>query len=508
MVSFANINPTYKLPGVSVEVDPSQAGTPVNPKWLALHATKTAAGVAPANQLIAVGTQADADRLMGPGSMGARMFKAAFVLNRGTPIYFLPVAEPAAGVAASGTITVASAPTAAGTIPLYIAGQRLQVLAGSADTTTQVATRIANAINAATDLPVTASAATGVVTVTAKWKGISGNDIRIEDSYRGFYGGEVLPAGLSLTYSGSNFLTGGTGVPDLTSAIANFGDGPHKFLALPYNDSGSFTLWDTELGFTDSGRWGWIRQSYGQAWSVKRDTYANLMSYGPSNNSPVISVLAIEPTSPTPVWEWAAAYAARAASALSADPARPLQTLTLDGCLPAPLAGRFSKAQLNSLAQVGLAIQGTDLDGSTGGVPQILREQTSYQRNASGQADNAYEVATTLATLDEVLTRFRQGLSNKFGRHKLASNGTRFGAGQAIVTPLILKAEIVAIYEGAELDGLVENTAIFKNVLVVERSSTNPDSIEVLLPPDIVNGLRRLPIRAQFRLQFPAALAA
>ncbi|GJE45364.1 phage tail sheath C-terminal domain-containing protein [Methylobacterium soli] len=508
MVSFASINPTWKLPGVSIEVDPSQAGTPVNPRWLVLHGIKLAAGQAPADRLIAVGTQADADRLAGQGSMLARMFKVAFAINRGTPIFFLPVAEPSAGVKATGTITVAAAPTVAGTIPLYIAGQKLQVLVGSSDTTAQVATKIANAINATGDLPVTAAAASAVVTLTAKWKGLSGNDIRVEDSYRGFYGGELLPAGLSLTYPTDNVLSGGTGTPDLTSAIANYGDGPHKFLALPFNDSGSFSLWDTEFGFSDSGRWGWVRQSYGQVWSVKRDSYANLFAYGPTNNSAVISPLALEPTSPTPTWEWTAAYAARAAGALSADPARPLQTLTLDGCLPAPQSGRFSKAQLNGLAQVGLAIQGTDLDGTSAGIPQILREQTSYQRNASGQADNSYEVATTLSTLDEVLTRIRQGLSTKFGRVKLTSNGTRFGAGQAIVTPLIIKAEIVAIYEGLEIDGIVENTTLFKNYLVVERSSTNPDTVEVLLPPDIVNGLRRLNVKAQFRLQFPSSLAA
>ena len=65
MVSFLNINPADKLPGTRVEIDPSQAGTPVNPKFICLHGIKTAAGTAPVNQLIAVGTQRDADTLGG-----------------------------------------------------------------------------------------------------------------------------------------------------------------------------------------------------------------------------------------------------------------------------------------------------------------------------------------------------------------------------------------------------------------------------------------------------------
>lgn len=507
MVSFANINPNYKINGTRVEIDPSQAGTPVNPKYLVLHGTKLASGVAPADRLIAVGTQSDADKFGGQGSMLSAMFRRAFAKNRGTPIYFLPVVEPAAGVAASGTVTISAAPTAAGTISFYVAGQKVQVQVGSADTAAQVATRLAAALNAALDLPVTASAATNVVTLTAKWKGTTGNDIRFEDSYLGFYGNETLPAGLALTYSGSNQLTGGTGTPDLTSAIANYGDGPHKFLALPFNDSGSFALWNTEFGFSDSGRWGWIRQSYGQIWSARRDTFSGHAAYGPSNNTAQLSVLPFETLSPTPIWEWAATYAAVAASAFSADPARPLQTLSLDGCLPAPVGARFSKAQLNSLAQVGLAIQGTDLNGATGGIPQIIREQTTYQKSVNGLADNAYELATTLSTLDEVITRLRAGIDNKYPRSKLASNGTRLGPGQAAVTPNIIKGEIVALYQTMEIEGLVENTALFKQVLVVERSATNPDALDVLFPPDIINGLRGTNVRCQFRLQFPAASA-
>jgi phage tail sheath gpL-like len=257
-------------------------------------------------------------------------------------------------------------------------------------------------------------------------------------------------------------------------------------------------------GFSDSGRWGWLRQSYGQIYSAKRDTYANLLTWGPTNNSAVISPLAVEQTAPSPLWEWAAAYAAQAARAFGIDPARPLQTLELLSCRPAPRDLRFNKTQLNALAKTGLAVQGTDVDGGTGaGIPIILREQSSYQKNSYGMQDNAYELMTTLATLDEILTDLRRTITNKYPRHKLANNGTRFGPGQAIITPNLAKAELISRYAYLEYVGLAENVKAFKDNLIVVRSEQEPNTLEVLYPPDLINQLRRFNVKAQFRLQFP-----
>ena len=506
MVSFSQIPAGWKVPGTSIEVDPSQAGTPTNPKWALLIGHKTTAGSAPADVPVAVGSEADAKALFGNGSMLARMFTKFFGVNRSQVMFCVPIAEPAAGTAASGTVTISSAPSQSGVLAFYVAGQKVAVAVGQTDTATQVATKLAAAINANVDLPVTVTSSGAVLTVFARWKGSTGNDIRVEDSILGLNGGEVLPTGLAITYPTNNILSGGAGTPDLTNAIANLGDAPYKFVANAFTDSAALALLATEYGFGDGGRWGWMRQTYGQIFSARRDTYSSHMTWGVGFNHPVSYVMAVEPQSPSPVWEWAGVFAGNAAKALTSDPARPLQTLVLSGILPAPKASRFNKGQLNALAGAGLAIQGTDLDGQQLGVPTIQREQSQYQRNTQGQADNAYELATTLATLDEVFTRLRQAIGNKFPRSKLANDGTRFGPGQAIVTPKIIKGEIIAQYGLMEYDGLVENLKAFKDALIVERSSTDPNAVECVFPPDILNQLRRFNVRAAFRLQFPAAI--
>ena len=190
--------------------------------------------------------------------------------------------------------------------------------------------------------------------------------------------------------------------------------------------------------------------------------------------------------------------AAKAARGLTNDPARPLQTLALNSILAAPLHERFNRMELNAIAGYGIATQ----EMGSEGVPMILRETTTYQLNLYGQGDDAYELVTTLATLARLLRNQKQAITSKFPRHKLANDGTRFGPGQAIVTPGIIKAELVAEYRQDEYNGLVEDTKSFKNNLLVERDPNNPNRVNVLYPPDLINQLRVFAVLAQFRLQY------
>jgi phage tail sheath gpL-like len=497
-VSFSQISTTGNyVPLLAIEMDPSQAGTDT----AVLRGLITGymnSGTATPGVRVVVGRPAQAIALFGAGSMLERMCARWFAINQNTPLTVLPITQPAAGVAATGTITVSSPPTQAGTLTLYIAGYPVPVLVGASDTPTVVATSIAAAINANIYVPVAATASAGVVTLTCDFKGITGNDILVIANYRGVNGGESMPAGLAVTFANNGFLSGGTGVPDWTAPIAALGDSPFEFVAMPFNDTGSLAAWGLEYGFSATGRWGINRQTYGGIYSAIRGTYAAHLAYGPNQNYPTITVMALEQRVPAPVWEVAAAYASRAGVALSADPARPLQTLPFDGILPALPQDRFAKLELKGIASVGLAIQGT-----VAGVMQILREQTTYQFNSYGQADNSYQLVTTLSTLAAINRRLQTAITNKYPRHKLANDGTNFGAGQAILTPNALKAELVAQYRQMEFDGLVENTNLFKKNLIVERSSTDPDRVNVLLPPDIINGFRFGAILNQFRLQYP-----
>ena len=497
-ISFSQIPANIKVPLYWVEVDPSKAGLPVIKQPSLLVGTAIDAGDAPFDIPIAIGSQAQADAHFGLGSELARMFKAFFSNNFGNEVWGLPMQEPIGAIAATGIITVTAAPTEAGTIHLYISGEHVAVNIGTTDTVTQIASAIGAAVNADLNLPVTATMAAGVVTLKAVWKGVGGNEIRVDTNYYGSIGGEITPIGLGITLPVTRFLTGGTGTPDFDVAIANLGEQEFEYVALPWTDSNTLFDWDQEYGFTDQGRWGWQRQHFGHVFGAKRGTYPDLVTFGLTHNSGVISILAFEVASPSPAFEWCAAYTAKAQRALVNDPARPLQTLSLNDIKLAPLQDRFNFVELNSLALNGLAIQKAGSDFQ----PMLAREQTTYQLNLYGMPDDAYELVTTLATLARLLRNQRHAITSKFPRHKLANDGTRFGPGQAIVTPGIIKGELIAQYRQDEFNGLVEDTRNFKRHLLVERDPNDPNRVNVLYPPDLINQLRIFAVLAQFRLQY------
>jgi phage tail sheath gpL-like len=496
-ISFANIPANIKVPLYWVEVDPSMAGLPtINLR--ALLVGIAVGGTAADDIPVPIGSQAQADAQFGEGSELARMFQAFFANNFANEVWGLPVAAPTGAAAASGDIVITAAPTAAGTIHLYVCGDYIPVNVLTTDTPTTIGQAIADAINAQTQLPVTAVNAAGTVTLTSVFMSVNANEINVSTNYYGTIGGQQTPVGLGITLPVTGFLTGGTGTPDFTTAITNMGEEPFEYVAMPYTDSNSLFVWDQEYGFTDQGRWGWERELFGHVISAKRGTYADLLTFGDTQNSGIESIMGFEVASLSPAFEWSAAYTAKTQRAFINDPARPLQALSLNQIKAAPIHQRFDFVELNSLALNGIAIQKIGSDGQ----PMIAREQTTYQLNLYGQPDDAYELMTTLATLAKLLRNQKAAITSKFPRHKLADDGTKFGPGQAIVTPGIIKAELINQYQMDMYNGLVENLAAFKNYLLVERDPNDPNRVNVLYPPDLINQLRIFAVLAQFRLQY------
>ena len=497
-VSFQYIPANVRVPLFYAEMDNSQASYFAQNKRALLIGQKLVSGVQPVNVPTIVSTSDQAIQLFGRGSMLARMHAAFRAQDPFGEVWCLAVADVGAGVQASGTITVTGPATAAGTISLYIGAQLVSVAVAAADAANTIAASINTAINAALDLPVASSVATNVVTLTCRWKGASGNDITVQDSFRGFAGGQMLPTGVALAYSGAGLLTGGTTSPVLPGAVITaLGDEEYDYIIHPYTDSGSLDAFQAELS-DSSGRWSWSRQVYGHAYTALRGTLASLIAAGTLRNDPHHSIAGIDADCPHPNWEYAAAYGGANALGLNVDPARPTQTIPLNGLL-APRAGRrFLLTERQSLLNAGIATTAY----SAGGILRVERAITTYQRNAQNQADPSYLDSEILHQLTEITRRLRYRITQKYPRHKVASDGTRFGAGQAIVTRSVIRGEIIAEYAAMELAGLVENTPLFKKYLIVERNANNPNRLDVLLPPDLVNQLRVFAVLNQFRLQY------
>ena len=62
--------------------------------------------------------------------------------------------------------------------------------------------------------------------------------------------------------------------------------------------------------------------------------------------------------------------------------------------------------------------------------------------------------------------------------------------------------KLVSQYQQDMYNGLVEDLPAFKQHLLVERDPNDPNRVNVLYPPDLINQLRIFAVLAQFRLQY------
>lgn len=486
-VGFAQIPADLKVPLFHVEFDSSQATAGLAAKRALIVGQPTTS----VTGLAFVADAEAASAYYGQGSMMARDIRAFRANNAFGELWAYPVADDGAGVAASGKLAFTGPASAAGTVPLYVSGISVPVAVAASDTATAVATAVAAAINANTRLPVTATASTGTVTCTARNKGTLGNFIDLRLALYGPRNGEALPAGLACTITA---MASGATDPALTGLAAALGDEEFEVIVAPYTATAQINALRDMMN-DSTGRWAWSRQIYGHVFAAMRDSAANLLTFSAGRNDQHMTVVGYEATNPTSPDELAAAFGAQVFTSISADAARPLQTLALTGVLATPTGGRFSKSNQQSLLSAGIATIMYDAAGTA----RIQRAVTTYQKNAWSVTDRSYLDCETLFTLAEVVRRLRSAITTKFPRSKLANDGTRFGAGQPIVTPKSIKAELVAGYAEMEAAGLVEDADGFAAATIVERDATDPSRVNILYAPNLVNGLRIFAVLAQFR---------
>lgn len=475
-ISFNQIPNDRRVPFVYIEFDNSRAvrGPQTQSYKILQIGQKTAAGSKPALIPVQVRSIDQAAQYFGAGSILHRMLQGHFENNTTTEVWALPLDDDAASVKATGSFQFTGPATESGILYVYIGGDRIKVGVISGDTDLQIAAACKAAIDAAMSLPVTATVNNATVTLTAKNGGESGNFIDLRHSY---YDGEKIPEGVTLTITP---MTSGAGNPDIDGAFSTIGSEQYNVIVLPYTDQPNLSKIDTEL----SNRWGPITQNDGLAVTVTNVPYANLASLGNGQNSKHL-VIAASPKFPTLPWQTAAALAAVVAYYGSIDPARPFQTLTLNGVLPPPVEDRLNPEERNLLLYDGIS---TLLIDSVGKV-RIERMITTYKTNDFGAPDTSYLDLTTILTLSYLRYDLRNYILQKYPRHKLANDGTRFGPGQAIVTPKLMKAEIISKFREWESIGLVEDITQFKNDLIVERNPSDPNRLDVMMPPDLVNQL-------------------
>lgn len=494
-IPFKNVPGNLRVPLFFAELDGSRANTTPLAQRALLIGQKTAAGTLTANVPVVVSSQSDGRVAAGPGSILAQMIDAYRANDAAGEMWALPLADDQAAVAAAGSITFAGTTTASGSIPLYIAGRKLAIGIAAGQTAAQIATIVAAAITAASGYAVSAAvdgATTTKVNLTARNAGECGNDIDLRLAYAGVAGNEALPTGITAAIVA---MTGGTTNPVLTTALANLQDTSFDFIVCSLTDATSLAAIAALLSDTN-GRWSYTSQVYGHCFVAKRGTAGTCASFATALNNQHLTCIGFA-DSPTPAWKWAAAFAGAAAVSVRADPGVPLQFITVAGILAPPLPSQFSlPIRNNTLLYGGVSTWTVDTLGN------VVTENliTTYVTNGQGQADDSYLEVERLFLLVYILRQLRAVVTTKYGRVKLAKNGTRLLPGSKVVTPNVIRADQIAKYREMEAAGYVQNAETFAAGLVVEQNAQNPDRIDVLYPAVLINQLRIFAVLLQFRL--------
>lgn len=472
-IAFNLIPLSINTPGSFIEFDTSRAvqGTPAQPHTVLL-AGIMGSGTATAGTIVKVKSPDDAVTKFGQHSPLAQLCAAYKSIDRLTEVFAYGFAEPT-GTNASGTWTITGPATEDGALPFYVSGRRIEVAVTSGDTATDVGDALVTAHNLLTDSPTTVANAAGVVTATVRHDGPHGNGVKLGVALKD---GESVPAGLAVAVVQP---TSGATSEDYAALVTAMGEDQYNTIVITSNDSTEVAKIVTEL----EDRWGPMRQIEGSLFTSLSGTQGALTTAGNGYNSHTLVFTGTEANALLPApWEVAGLVAARDAYQTQVDPARPRTGLVLGGASAPPRGSRFTRAERDTLLSDGVSTTKAASDGRL----LIERLITTYQTNASGITDVALKDQTSVRTLAYLRYSIRARIASKYGRHKLADDGNE-RAGQPIVTSSILRAELIALFREWQDAGLVENIDQYKDELLVERDDNDPNRVNAIIPPDLIN---------------------
>jgi phage tail sheath gpL-like len=456
----------FLVPFVAAKIDFSRAirGLRGMPRRLLLVGHKLAAGSVAVNVLTTVTTEQDAVERFGEGSMLVAMWRAAKKnIDLGLPIDCMAIAPGVAAVAATSTIVVANVGATLampGEVMLYIGGERVSVGVTMADTKATVATKLINAINAKPSLPVIAAAGANPedVVVTARWGGLTGNDINIRDAY---YPDDRLPVGLTLAIPA---MAGGAVAPDVTPLIAAMALYRATEIVCPFTDAANMGLLEAEL----AARWAANNMQDGMVVNCLRGTEAGITTALNTRNSPHVHTIAVTKDCTNP-WETASMAGAAIESQAAVDPAIPATGIALLGYKGPRQGEHWTVDQMNNLLQAG----GSPLEISQDYSGGLLRMVTNYTQTAGGAADRSMAELCWLKTMSYkrwfTVTEFQI----KYRGFKLAQYLTEPIPGQKIMTPQLGEEIMLGLYKLFMDAGLCQNLDYYRKTLVVEIDAPN-----------------------------------
>ncbi|HZZ04640.1 phage tail sheath subtilisin-like domain-containing protein [Paraburkholderia sp.] len=457
-ISFDTIPSSLRKPGKYFEFNTKLAvrTLPTNAQTVLILGQRLAMGTVAALTPTQVFSGDEAALYFGAGSLAHRAALAAITANKYVALTVIGIDDAAAAVVATGKATFTGPATADGAYALLIGKDRVDIAVSSGAAAADVAQQFADAIAQQPALPVTAAAAAGVLTLTAKNKGAAGNAIALSQL------GQT--AGVSAVLTA---FSGGLNDPDISLALAAVFGAQYNIYSSSWTAQPQLTALRTHLDSISSA----LEQRPAIGVAGTGGTLATTTTLAGQLDSGRITI-GWHPGSISLPAEIAAAYAAVIAS--EEDPARPLNTLALTGLDVTPVPSRPGRTEQESVLYNGV----TPFEIGPGDVVQIVRSISTYTKDAQGIDDPALLDLTTIRTLDYVRKACLQRIALRFPRDKLSTR-----------TPPKVRSELLDVLKKIEDLEIIENVDDNKAMLICERDEQNVNQLNGAIPADVVNGL-------------------
>ncbi len=459
-ILFDKIPVSTRKPGAYFEFNTKLANSslPTNLQRVLLFAQRLATGTVAALKPVDVFNDKDAAVYFGQGSIAHRMVTAAIRANEYAQITVVAVDDALAGTQAKGEMSIVGEATTAGALAFYVGAERIDVGIDSGMSATEVASAVVTAVNSLPALPITVVATAEKIAVTAKHKGLAGNELKLAAQIQ-------YAAGVTVTVSAQ--MAGGLNNPDLKPAYAAMLGTSHEIRVCPFSDTASLLAFREHLEALGNP----LEQRDAIGVAGFPGTLAGASTVAAGINSAIISFAWYNKSKATSA-EIAAGYAAVMAS--EEHPARPLNNLEIAGLDiigEEDFPGR--KEQENALHN-GV----TPIIVGPGNRAQIVRAISTYLVDAQGIADDSCLDITVMRVLHYYRKACRQRVSLRFPR-ELLSNKT---------PPKVRTVLLEVAYQCEDLE-ILQEIDKYKARFIVQKHPQNKGMCAAAIPAPVVHGM-------------------
>ncbi|RRW90594.1 phage tail sheath subtilisin-like domain-containing protein [Pandoraea apista] len=478
-ISFDTIPSGLRKPGKHFEYNTKLAvrTLPTNEQSVLIIGQRTKDGTVPALTPVDVFSGDQAATFFGAGSLAHIAAEAAIKANRYVTLSVIALDDDKAAQPAKATVEFSGTATTPGAFALFIGRQRVNVAVNAGDTAVQVAQRFSTQIAQLPKLPITAEAVE--VKTPAKVEGqehpapapVPVNKLTLTAKNKGAAGNGIVLSQLSQVSGITAKITafaGGLNDPDIAPALAAVFGAKYNLYATCWPTEASLTKLRTHLDSISHA----MEQRPAVGVAGTPDTLAVSTTLAGALNAGRIT-LGWHCGSVSLPAEIAAAYAATIAS--ETDPARPLNTLPLEGLDVTPVTAHQGRTEQENALHNGV----TPFEIGPGNTVQIVRAIMTYTKDAQGMDDPSLLDITTIRSLDFARKAWLQRVSLRFPREKLVAKKT----------PAKVRSELLDVaYKLEELE-ILQNVDEHKDQLICELDGQSVGQLNAALPAHVVAGL-------------------